>query len=196
MQGLADGYFVIPYTLGNALADDIRTKAIPTDHPAFVAAEKEVSERIQRLMSIKGTESVESFHKRLGKIMWDKCGMARNAKGLNEAITEIRALKKEFWSNVRIPGEINEYNPELDKAGRVADFIELGELMCMDALHREESCGGHFREESQTDEGEALRDDDKFMYVGAWEYKGESQFELHKEALAYEVVHPSARSYK
>jgi succinate dehydrogenase / fumarate reductase flavoprotein subunit len=128
--------------------------------------------------------------------MWDKCGMARNAQGLNEAITEIRALKKEFWSNVRIPGEINEYNPELDKAGRVADFIELGELMCMDALQREESCGGHFREESQTDEGEALRDDDRFMYVSAWEYKGESQFELHKEALEYEVVHPSARSYK
>ncbi len=196
MQGLADGYFVIPYTLGNNLADDIRTKAIPTDHPAFVAAEKEVSDRINRMMNIKGKESVESFHKRLGKIMWDKCGMGRNAKGLKEAIEEIRALRKEFWSNVRIPGDIKEYNPELDKAGRVADFIELGELMCIDALDRNESCGGHFREESQTEEGEALRDDENFMYVAAWEFKGESKFELHKEELVYDVVHPSARSYK
>jgi succinate dehydrogenase / fumarate reductase, flavoprotein subunit len=196
MQGLADGYFVIPYTIGNYLADEIRTKSIPTDHPAFVAAEKEVFDRINKLMNIKGTESVESLHKRLGKIMWDKCGMARNEKGLQEAIEEIRALKKEFWSNVRIPGEVNEFNPELDKANRVADFIELGELMCMDALNRNESCGGHFREEYQTEEGEALRQDDKFMYVAAWEYKGDSQFELHKEELVYDVVHPSARSYK
>jgi succinate dehydrogenase / fumarate reductase flavoprotein subunit len=196
MQGLADGYFVIPYTLGNNLADDIRTKAIPTEHPAFVQAEKDVNDRINRLMGIKGKESVESFHKRLGKIMWDKCGMGRNAKGLTEAITEIQALRKEFWSNVRIPGEVYEFNPELDKAGRVADFIELGELMCKDALHRKESCGGHFREESQTEDGEALRDDENFMYVAAWEYKGESNFEMHKEALDYEVVHPSARSYK
>lgn len=196
MQGLADGYFVIPYTLGNNLADDIRTKSIPTDHPAFVAAEKEVSDRINKLMSIKGKESVESFHKRLGKIMWDKCGMGRNAVGLNQAIKEIQQLRKEFWSNVRIPGEINEFNTELDKAGRVADFIELGELMCIDALNREESCGGHFREEFQTEEGEALRDDEKFMFVSAWEYKGESQYELHKEELKYEIVHPSARSYK
>lgn len=196
MQGLADGYFVIPYTLGNRLADDIRTKAIPTDHPAFVAAEKEVSDRINKLMSIKGTESVESFHKRLGKIMWEKCGMARNAKGLNEAIQEIKALRKEFWSNVRIPGDIDEFNPELDKAGRVADFIELGELMCIDALDRNESCGGHFREESQTEEGEALRDDENFMYVAAWEYKAEGKFELHKEELNYEVVKLTARSYK
>jgi succinate dehydrogenase / fumarate reductase flavoprotein subunit len=196
MQGLADGYFVIPYTLGNNLADDIRTKAIPTDHPAFVAAEKAVSDRINTLMNIKGTESVESFHKRLGKIMWDKCGMGRNAKGLQEAIKEIQALRKEFWSNVRIPGEINGYNPELDKAGRVADFIEMGELMCIDALHRNESCGGHFREESQTEDGEALRDDENFMYVAAWEYQGESKFVMHREDLNYEVVHPSARSYK
>jgi succinate dehydrogenase / fumarate reductase flavoprotein subunit len=196
MQGLADGYFVIPYTLGNNLADDIRTKAIPTDHPAFVAAEKEVSDRINRMMNIKGKESVESFHKRLGKIMWEKCGMGRNEKGLKEAIAEIQALRKEFWSNVRIPGDIKEFNPELDKAGRVADFIELGELMCIDALNRNESCGGHFREESQTEEGEALRDDEKYMYVAAWEFKGESKFELHKEDLIYDVVHPSARSYK
>jgi len=196
MQGLADGYFVIPYTLGNNLADDIRTKAIPTTHEAFVAAEKSVSDRINKLMSIKGTESVESFHKRLGKIMWDKCGMGRNAAGLKQAIEEIKALRKEFWSNVRIPGDIAEFNPELDKAGRVADFLELGELMCKDALERNESCGGHFREEYQTEDGEALRDDENYMYVAAWEYKGDSQFELHKEALNYEVVHPSARSYK
>ena len=196
MQGLADGYFVIPYTLGNNLADDIRTKAIPTDHPAFVEAEKSVSDRIDRMMNIKGTESVESFHKRLGKIMWDKCGMARNEQGLKEAIEEIKALRKEFWSNVRIPGEINEFNPELDKAGRVADFLELGELMCIDALNRGESCGGHFREESQTEDGEAMRDDEKFTYVSAWEYKTDSQFELHKEELNYEVVHPTQRSYK
>ena len=196
MQGLADGYFVIPYTLGNNLANDISTKAIPTDHPAFVAAEKEVRERIERLMNIKGTESVESFHKRLGKIMWDKCGMARNAQGLKEAIEEIKALRKEFYANVRIPGDINEFNPELDKAGRVADFLELGELMCMDALNRNESCGGHFREEYQTEDGEALRQDDQYMYVSAWEYKGDSQFEMHKEVLDYEVVHPTQRSYK
>lgn len=196
MQGLADGYFVIPYTLGNTLADDIRTKAIPTDHPAFVQAEKEVSDRLNKLMSIKGKESVESFHKRLGKIMWDKCGMGRNEKGLKEAIDEIRALRKEFWSNVRIPGDIKEFNTELDKAGRVADFIELGELMCIDALNRNESCGGHFREEYQTEDGEALRDDEKYMYVAAWEYKAEGNFELHKEDLIYDVVHPSARSYK
>jgi len=196
MQGLADGYFVIPYTIGNNLANDISTKAIPTDHPAFVAAEKEVRDRIERLMNIKGAESVESFHKRLGKIMWDKCGMARNAQGLKEAIEEIKALRKEFYANVRIPGDINEFNPELDKAGRVADFLELGELMCMDALDRNESCGGHFREEYQTPDGEALRQDDQYMYVSAWEYKGDSQFELHKEALDYEVVHPTQRSYK
>ena len=196
MQGLADGYFVIPYTIGNYLADDIRTKAIPTDHPAFETAEKNVRERIERLMNIKGSESVESFHKRLGKIMWDKCGMARNEQGLKEAIEEIKALRKEFWSNVRITGDIGEFNPELDKAGRVADFLELAELMCIDALHRSESCGGHFREESQTEEGEALRKDDEFTYVAAWEYKGESSYELHKEALNYETVHPTQRSYK
>lgn len=196
MQGLADGYFVIPYTIGNFLADEIRTNAIPTSHEAFEAAEKAVRDRIEQLMNIKGSKSVESFHKRLGKIMWDKCGMARNASGLREAITEIQQLKKEFWSDVRIPGEINEINTELDKANRVADFIELGELMCMDALQREESCGGHFREEHQTEDGEANRHDDGYMFVAAWEYKGDSAFELHKEVLNYEVVHPSQRSYK
>jgi succinate dehydrogenase / fumarate reductase flavoprotein subunit len=196
MQGLADGYFVIPYTIGNYLADEIRTAAVPTSHPAFEEAEKEVSSRIETLMNIKGTQTVESMHKRLGKIMWDKCGMARNAQGLQEAITEIQQLKKEFWSDIRIPGAVNEFNPELDKAGRVADFIELGELMCKDALTRAESCGGHFREEHQTEDGEALRHDAEFMFVSAWEYKGDHEWELHKEALNYEVVKPSQRSYK
>jgi succinate dehydrogenase / fumarate reductase flavoprotein subunit len=196
MQGLADGYFVIPYTVGNYLADDIRTASIPTEHPAFVEAEKAVSERINKLMSIQGKQTVESFHKRLGKIMWDKCGMSRSEQGLKQAIDEIRALKKEFWSDVRIPGEINSYNPELDKAGRVADFIELGELMCIDALDRNESCGGHFREESQTEDGEAKRDDVNYNYVAAWESKSDSEWALHKEILEFEIVKPTQRSYK
>ena len=196
MQGLADGYFVIPYTIGNYLADEIATKVIPTDHPAFAETEIAVNDRINALMSIKGKLTVESFHKRLGKIMWEKCGMARNEEGLKEAISEIQALKKEFWSNVRIPGVINEMNPELDKAGRVADFIELGELMCKDALMRRESCGGHFREESQTEDGEAKRDDENFSFVAAWEYKGESDWQLNKEPLGFEIVKPTQRSYK
>lgn len=196
MQGLADGYFVIPYTIGNYLADEIRTNPIPLDHPAFVEAETGVRNRIEKLMGIKGTQSVESFHKRLGKIMWDKCGMARNAQGLQEAIVEIQQLRKEFWSDVRIPGGINEMNPELDKANRVADFLELGELICKDALNRGESCGGHFREESQTEEGEAKRDDANYSYVAAWEFKGESNWELHKEELDFEVAKPTQRSYK
>ncbi len=196
MQGLADGYFVIPYTIGNYLADDIRTAAIPTSHPAFEEAEKAVRERIERMMGIKGSQTVESLHKRLGKIMWEKCGMARNAQGLQEAIQEIRQLRKEFWSDLKIPGNINEFNPELDKAGRVADFIELGELMCMDALQRSESCGGHFREEHQTEDGEALRHDAEFMFVGAWEFKGDENWQLHKEPLVYDVVKPTQRSYK
>ncbi|MBL7740546.1 MAG: fumarate reductase/succinate dehydrogenase flavoprotein subunit [Chitinophagaceae bacterium] len=196
MQGLADGYFVVPYTIGNYLADEIATKPIPVSHEAFETAEKSVSDRISTLMNIKGKQTVESFHKRLGKIMWEKCGMARNAQGLQEAIKEIQALKKEFWSDVRIPGDINEMNPELDKAGRVADFIELGELMCIDALDRNESCGGHFREEYQTPDGEALRQDDKHMYVAAWEMKGEHQWQLHKEELKYDVIKPTQRNYK
>ena len=196
MQGLADGYFVIPYTLGNNLADEIYNAPIPTTHPAFEAAEKAVADRINTLKNINGKQSVESFHKRLGKIIWDKCGMARNAEGLKQAIAEVQALKKEFWSDVRIPGEINEFNPELDKANRVADFIELGELMCVDALNREESCGGHFREEYQTPDGEALRDDEKFMYVAAWEAKADHEWQLHKEELKYDVIKPSQRNYK
>ncbi|MFN4146132.1 MAG: fumarate reductase/succinate dehydrogenase flavoprotein subunit [Runella sp.] len=196
MQGLADGYFVIPYTIGAYLANEIRTGTISTDHPAFVEAENQTKERINKLLSIKGKQSPESFHKRLGKIMWDKCGMARNEEGLKEAIKEIQDLKKEFWSDVRVMGDIDEFNPELDKAGRVADFIELGELMCVDALNRNESCGGHFREEYQTEEGEALRDDENFMYVSAWEYKGEHEWELHKEDLVYENIKIAQRSYK
>ena len=196
MQGLSDGYFVIPYTLGNNLADEIYNAPIPTSHQAFEDAEKIVAERISRLKNINGTQTVESFHKRLGKIIWNECGMSRTAAGLKQAIADVQALKKEFWSDVRIPGEINEYNPELDKANRVADFIELGELMCVDALAREESCGGHFREEYQTPEGEALRDDANFMYVAAWELKNEHEWSLHKEELKYEVIQPSQRNYK
>jgi succinate dehydrogenase / fumarate reductase flavoprotein subunit len=196
MQGLADGYFVLPYTVSNYLADEIYSKAISTEHEAFAAAEKSVSDRLNTLINIKGSQTVESFHKRLGKIIWDKCGMARNEAGLLQAIAEVQALKKEFWTDVKIPGDVSEYNSELDKAGRVADFSELGELMCKDALDRNESCGGHFREESQTEEGEALRHDDKYMYVAAWEYAGESQWNLHKEPLVYDVIKPSQRNYK
>jgi succinate dehydrogenase / fumarate reductase, flavoprotein subunit len=196
MQGLADGYFVIPYTLGNYLAGEIRNPAIDTNQQAFADTENAVAERINMLMNIKGTKSVESFHKRLGLIMWDKCGMARSEEGLKGAIADIQALKKEFWNDVRVPGEINEMNPELDKAGRVADFIELGELMCLDALTRNESCGGHFREESQTEDGEAKRDDVNFAFVSAWENKGDAGWELHKEDLSFEIVKPTQRSYK
>jgi len=196
MQGLADGYFVAPYTVGNNLADAIYNAAIPTTHPAFEEAAKKVADRIASLKNINGKQSVESFHKRLGKIIWNECGMSRSEAGLKQAIADVQALKKEFWSDVRIPGEINEYNPELDKANRVADFIELGELMCVDALNRNESCGGHFREEYQTPDGEALRDDENFMYVAAWENKGEHEWTLHKEELKYEVIKPSQRNYK
>jgi succinate dehydrogenase / fumarate reductase flavoprotein subunit len=196
MQGLADGYFVIPYTIGNYLADEIRTPKIDVNQKAFDDAEKEVTDRINHFMNNKGTKSVDYFHKKLGLIMWNECGMARNEKGLKQAIADIRALREEFWKDVRVPGTADSLNPELDKAGRVADFLELGELMCMDALNREESCGGHFREEHQTEEGEALRHDDKFMYVSCWENKGNYQWELHKEDLVYDVIHPSQRNYK
>jgi succinate dehydrogenase / fumarate reductase flavoprotein subunit len=197
MQGLADGYFVLPYTIGSYLSQEIRTGKIATTTAEFDRAEADVRDRIQRLMSVGGKHSVESFHRRLGHIMWDKCGMARNAEGLARAVNEIRALREEFWQNVFVPGRADEYNPELEKALRVADFLELGELMCRDALHRNESCGGHFREEYQTEEGEALRDDENFMYVAAWEWKGEGASpELHKESLDYEVVKVSQRSYK
>jgi succinate dehydrogenase / fumarate reductase, flavoprotein subunit len=196
MQGLADGYFVIPYTIGEYLSNEIRTKALPTDHEAFVSAEKNVQERIDKMMSVKGTKSVDYFHKHLGKIMWEKCGMARNDKGLKEAIEEIAKLREEFWKDVRIPGSADELNPELEKAGRVADFLELGELMCRDALHRNESCGGHFREEYQESDGEAKRDDDNFKYVAAWEMKDVGNWELHKEDLVYENIKIAQRNYK
>ncbi len=196
MQGLADGYFVLPYTIGAYLSKEISVKAIPTDHEAFVAAEKNVQDQINKFFNVKGTKSVDFFHKRLGKIMWEKCGMARNAEGLKSAIKEIQELKAEFWKDVRVTGAADEFNPELEKAGRVIDFIELGELMCIDALNRNESCGGHFREEYQTEEGEALRDDEKFAYVAAWEYKGDSQFELNKEELKFENIKIAQRSYK
>ena len=196
MQGLADGYFVIPYTIGVYLSNEIRTKAISTDEPAFVEAEKKVQDNIDKLMSIKGTKSVDHFHKTLGLILWNKCGMSRNETGLKEAIEEIKALREKFWSDVRIPGDANELNTELEKAGRVADFLELGELMCIDALHRNESCGGHFREEYQTEEGEAKRDDDNFAYTAAWENKGNNAWDLHKENLEFKEIHISKRSYK
>ncbi len=196
MQGLADGYFVIPYTIGNYLADEISTPKINTNQAAFEEAEKAVKDRINHFMNVKGTKSVDYFHKKLGLIMWNECGMARNEKGLKQAIADIRALREEFWKDVRVPGTMDSLNPELDKAGRVADFLELGELMCLDALTREESCGGHFREEHQTADGEALRHDDKFMYVSCWENKGNNEWELHKEDLVYDVIHPSQRNYK
>ncbi|MBU3675954.1 MAG: fumarate reductase/succinate dehydrogenase flavoprotein subunit [Chitinophagaceae bacterium] len=196
MQGLADGYFVIPYTIGNYLADEIRTPKIDTNHPAFEQTEKQVKDRIEHFMNLQGSKTVDHFHKALGKIMWDECGMARNAEGLKKAIADIRALREEFWRDVRVPGTANGFNPELDKAGRVADFLELGELMCLDALNREESCGGHFREEYQTEDGEALRNDADFMYVACWENKGQNDWTLHKESLNYEVIKPSQRNYK
>lgn len=196
MQGLADGYFVIPYTIGAYLSKEIMTKAIPTDHPAFEEAENKVKATIDQLMAIKGTKPVDHFHKRLGLIIWNQCGMARNAEGLKKAISDIQQLRAEFWSSVRIPGAANEMNSELEKAGRVADFIELGELMCIDALSREESCGGHFREEHQTEEGEALRNDVDYKYVAAWEYFAGNNWELRKEELIYENIKIAQRSYK
>ncbi|MEQ6124373.1 fumarate reductase/succinate dehydrogenase flavoprotein subunit [Pseudotenacibaculum sp. MALMAid0570] len=201
MQGLADGYFVLPYTIGDYLADDIRTGPISTDSPEFEEAEKNVRETIDKLINNKGKHSVDYFHKRLGKIMWNKVGMSRNEKGLKEAIEEISALRQEFWNDVRIPGEANEFNEELAKAGRVADFLELGELFAKDALHRSESCGGHFREESVEEDGpqkgEAKRDDENFTYVAAWEYKGEPKDAvLHKEDLEFNDIELKQRSYK
>ena len=197
MQGLADGYFVLPYTIGDYLADDIRTGAIPTDSPEFDAVEKEVRERLDFFVNNNGTHSVDYYHKKLGKIMWDKVGMSRNEEGLKQAIKEIREIREDFWKNVKVPGGLNDLNPELEKAGRVADFLELGELFAKDALERNESCGGHFREEYQTPEGEALRDDKNFAYVAAWEYTGEpSKAKLHKEPLEFKDIELKTRSYK
>jgi succinate dehydrogenase / fumarate reductase, flavoprotein subunit len=198
MQGLADGYFVLPYTISDYLANEIRTGNIPTDAPEFEAAENEVKENIDRFLNNNGSKSVDHFHKRLGLIMWNKVGMARNTAGLNEAIEAIGLLREEFYKDVFVPGSSDEMNPELEKVMRVADLIELGQLMAVDALHREESCGGHFREEHQDSEGETLRDDEKFKYVGAWEYNGSDskQSTLHKEDLNYEFIKIAARNYK
>src|SRR5690554_290771 len=197
MQGLADGYFVLPYTIGDYLSKDIKTGKIPTNTKEFDEAEKAITEMLEKLINNKGKHSVDYFHKKLGHIMWEKCGMARNAEHLKEAMVEIRELREEFWREVKVPGGMNELNAELEKATRVADFLELGELFAKDALHRNESCGGHFRVEYQTDEGEALRDDENFMYVAAWEYTGDPANEiLHKEELKYENIEVKARSYK
>lgn len=201
MQGLADGYFVLPYTIGDFLSHEIRTGKISTDLPEFEAAEKEVTAQLEKLINNKGTKSVDYFHKKLGKIMWDYVGMARNEAGLKKAMDEIAQIKAEFWKDVFVPGSINELNPELEKAGRVADFLELGELFAVDALHRNESCGGHFREESVEiggeQEGEAKRDDENFKYVAAWEYTGNPrEAVLHKEELTFNDIELKQRSYK
>ena len=197
MQGLADGYFVLPYTIGDYLAHDIRTGPISTELPEFAEAEQSVKDGLSKLINNKGSHSVDYFHKRLGKVMWDKVGMARSEKGLKEAIAEIQQIRKEFWEDVRVPGGLNEMNAELEKAGRVADFLELGELFAKDALERNESCGGHFREESKTEDGEALRNDKDFAYVAAWEYTGEPKDAvLHKEDLEFKDIELKQRSYK
>ena len=201
MQGLADGYFVLPYTVGDYLADEIRTGKIPTDSPEFDEAEKNVTDMLNKLLNIKGTKSVDHFHKELGKVMWDNVGMARNAEGLKEALVKIREIREEFWKDVRVTGGMNEFNPELEKACRVADFLELGELFAKDALQREESCGGHFREESVEldgeQKGEAKRDDVNFRYVSAWEWTGDPATSiLHKEELEFNDIELKQRSYK
>lgn len=197
MQGLADGYFVIPYTIGDYLSKDIQTPKIDTNTPEFEAAEKAVREKIDKLLHMQGNLSVDDLHKKLGHIMWEHVGMARNKKGLEEAITLIQEVRKEFWENVRVPGKNEEFNQELEKAIRLADFLEMGELMARDALNRNESCGGHFREEYQTEEGEALRDDENYKYVAVWEYKGQNETpELHKEELVFENIKVAQRNYK
>jgi len=197
MQGLADGYFILPYTIGDYLAGEIMTPKTDVNSPEFVEAEKEVKGKIEKLFNIRGTKTVDHFHKELGHIMWDYIGMSRNAGGLKKAIVEIQKLREEFWSDVKIPGELNNLNPELEKAGRLADFFDIGELMARDALVRKESCGGHFREESVTDDGEALRNDEKFANVSVWEYQGDKKEPvLHIEPLVFEYVKLSQRSYK
>jgi succinate dehydrogenase / fumarate reductase, flavoprotein subunit len=198
MQGLADGYFVLPYTVSNYLADEIRTGKISTDAPEFIEAENRVKTSIAKFLNNNGSKSVDHFHKRLGNIIWNKVGMGRNEAGLKQAIAEVAQLKEEFYKDVYVPGSADEYNPELDKAQRVADLIDLGQLMARDALQRNESCGGHFREEYQDSEGETLRDDENFAFVGAWEYKGDdiNNEELHKEELKYEFIKIAARNYK
>ncbi len=197
MQGLADGYFVLPYTISDYLADDIRTGKIPTDSSEFDEVEKQVKKQLEFFINNNGTHSVDYFHKKLGKVMWDKVGMARNENQLKEAIQEIQEIRKDFWKNVKVPGNLNEFNTELEKAGRVADFLELGELFAKDALERKESCGGHFREEYVTEDGEAKRDDKNYAYVAAWEYTGKpNEAILHKEKLEFKDIELKTRSYK
>jgi succinate dehydrogenase / fumarate reductase flavoprotein subunit len=196
MQGLADGYFILPYTIGDYLAS-ARLPKVEADAAEFQCAEQEVAQRTARLLAVKGRRTIDSFHRQLGRILWDLCGMARTDGGLRQALDQVPALRDEFWHNVVVPGSGETLNQALEKAGRVADFLELGELMCLDALHRTESCGGHFREESQTPDGEALRDDAHFTYVAAWQHAGEGKAPLlNKEPLAFEAVHLSQRSYK
>jgi succinate dehydrogenase / fumarate reductase flavoprotein subunit len=197
MQGLADGYFVLPYTIGDYLADEIQTPKINVNAPEFEQSVKEVKGRLDKIMAVKGTKPVDYFHKKLGKVMWDYVGMSRNEAGLKKAIELIAEIKAEFWRDVRVPGEQGEVNQELEKAGRVIDFIELADVMTRDALNRNESCGGHFREESVTEEGEAKRNDETGAYVSAWEYKGENtEPVMHKEDLVFEEIKLSQRSYK
>jgi succinate dehydrogenase / fumarate reductase flavoprotein subunit len=196
MQGLADGYFVLPYTIGNYLAP-VRGQRPEVDRPEFKQAEQEVRDRVQRLLSVKGKRTVDSFHKEIGKLLWDECGMARSKEGLEKAIKRFDEIREEFWSDVRVLGDKEELNVSLEKAGRVADFIDFGQLMCEDALNRNESCGGHFRVEFQTPEGEAMRNDDDYFYVSAWKFKGEgNKPDLIKEPLNYETVKLATRSYK
>lgn len=198
MQGLGDGYFVLPYTIADYLSADIRTGEIPTNTAEFEQAEKEIQEKINFFLTNNGKYSVDYFHKKLGNVMWNKVGMARNAKGLQEAIKEIEEIRAEFWKDVKVPGDANEMNPELEKAFRVADFLDLGQLIAKDALNRNESCGGHFREEYSTEEGEAQRDDENYKYAAVWEYKGAdiNAEVLHKEELIYENIEVKTRSYK
>ncbi len=196
MQGLADGYFILPYTIGHYVAST-KPEAVSTDHPEFKRVEDQVQQRVKRLLGVNGKRTPQSFHQELGKLLWDKCGMGRNAAGLKEAVQRIPELREQFWTNVRVPGVGQDFNTALEYAGRVADFLEFGELMCRDALHREESCGGHFREEHQMPDGEAKRDDDNFAYVGAWEHSPDgAEPKLHKEMLQFENVHLATRSYK
>jgi len=196
MQGLADGYFVLPATIGDYLAPLLGHDPVPVDDPVFMEAEAAVGDQVRKLLSIKGTHTVDHFHRELGKILWEHCGMARSAESLDKALAEIPALREEFWKDVRVLGENESFNQSLEKAGRVADFLEFGELLCVDARHREESCGGHFRTEHQTEDGEALRDDADFGYVAAWEWTGGDTPKLHKEQLSFENVALTQRSYK
>ena len=196
MQGLADGYFVLPYTIGNYLAS-MKKERVTTDHPEFKKAEEEIKNRIKQLLAIRGQRTVRSFHRELGTLLWDFCGMGRTEAGLKKALVRIPELRAEFWKNVNVLGDNEDFNQSLEYAGRVADFLEFGELLCQDALHRDESCGGHFREEHQTEDGEAKRDDERFAYVAAWEYAGENHPAiLNKEPLTFENVHLATRSYK